>query len=73
MKSAEALPERIPAPPDLAEKAEELVIAFPSCFWFRHPDARVRFRDDLPLVIEHLRDYGDKKAWQAAQDLQRCL
>ena len=66
-------PERIPASPELVEKAEALVREFSGCFWFRHPEARVRYRDDLPLVVEHLRDYGDKTAWAAAQELQRCL
>jgi hypothetical protein len=73
MKTVEALPERIPAPPELVEKAEELIRTYSGCFWFWHPEARVRYWDDLPLVVEHLRDYGDKKAWRAAQDLQRCL
>ncbi len=73
MQTAETAMERIPAPPELVEKAEELVRTFSGCFWFWHPEARVRYRDDLPLVVEHLRDYGDKKAWKAAQDLQRCL
>lgn len=73
MQATETTWERIPAPPELAEKAEELVRAFHECFWFWHPEARVRYWDDLPLVVEHLRDYGNKKAWRAAQDLQRCL
>jgi len=71
--AAESWPVRIPAPPELVEKAEAAVRAFPGCFWFRHPEARARYRDDVALVIEHLRDYGDKKAWAAAQELQRCL
>jgi hypothetical protein len=70
----EPFPEPTPAPPELVEKAETLVREFfVSCFWFWHPEASVRYREDLPLVVEHLRDYGDKKAWKAAQDLQRCL
>jgi len=75
MKIAETSPwaERVPAPPELVEKAEELVRTFRGCFWFWHPDARIRYWDDLPLIVEHLRDYGDKKAWRAAQELQRCL
>lgn len=72
-QTVETLTERIPAPPELVAKAEELVRAFPECFWFRHPEARVRYLDDLPLIVEHLRDYGDKKAWKAAQEFQRCL
>jgi hypothetical protein len=27
------------------------------CFWFRHPDARIRHLEDVRVVIEHLRQY----------------
>ncbi len=66
--------ERIPAPPELIAKAEELVRKYSvSCFWFRHPEARVRYLGDVRIVVQHLREYGDRRAWQSAQDLQRCL
>ncbi len=71
--ATEPWPERVLVSPELADKAEATVRAFPGCFWFRHPEARVRYRDDVTLVIEHLRDYGDKQAWAAAQELRRCL
>jgi acyl-CoA synthetase (AMP-forming)/AMP-acid ligase II len=29
----------------LVARAEALIREFPGCFWFRHPDARVRVRD----------------------------
>ena len=57
----------------LVARAEELVREFPQCFWFWHPDARVQSREEIPLVIKNLREYGDKKAWQAAQGLRKCL
>lgn len=66
-------PERVPASPEVADRAADLVRRFSECFWFRHPDAAIRFTDDVRLVIEHLRDYGDKRAWDAAAELQRCL
>lgn len=65
--------ERVPAPPELLAQAEACVREFAGCFWFRHPEARLRHLDDVSLVIRHLREYGDRKAWQAAQALQRCL
>ncbi len=71
--SAIDLPVRVEASPELIARATALVQQFSECFWFRHPDATVRFTDDVRLVIEHLRDYGDKKAWAAAADLQRSL
>lgn len=66
-------PERVPASPEVADRAADLVRRFSECFWFRHPDAAIRFTDDVRLVIEHLRDYGDKRAWDAAAELQRSL
>ena len=65
--------ERIPAPPDLVARAKAAVSEFHECFWFRHPEARVRYLDDVRLIITHLREYGGWKAWRVAQELQRCL
>lgn len=72
-RSVTDYPERVPASPEVVARALELVRTFSECFWFWHPDATVRFTDDVRLVIEHLREYGDKKAWAAAADLQRSL
>jgi len=67
-------PDRIPAPPELVAKAEALVREFgTACFWFRHPEARVRYLGDVRNVVHHLREYGNHRAWWAAQELQRCL
>lgn len=72
-----AEPPRIPARPELIEQAEALVKQYEiKCFWFRHPEARVRYMDDVDLVIHHLREYGNHAAWKAAQELwklQKCL
>jgi len=65
--------ERVPVSPEVAERAAEIVRRFSECFWFRHPEAVICFTDDVRLVIEHLREYGDKRAWTAAADLQRIL
>jgi len=70
--STEALAS-IPAPPELIERAHELVRTHPECFWFRHPEARIRHLEDIRLVVEHLREYGDRRAWWAAQELHKCL
>jgi hypothetical protein len=66
-------PARIPAPPELIERATNLVQTFPECFWYWHPDARVRYLDDVRLVVEHLREYGDWRTWRPAQELHQCL
>lgn len=70
--STEALAS-VPVPPGLIERAHQLVRAHPECFWFRHPEARIRHLEDIRLVVEHLREYGDRRAWLAAQELQKCL
>ncbi len=31
------------------------------------------YKDDVEAVIRNLRDYGDKKAWEAARELRQCL
>jgi hypothetical protein len=62
-----------PVSPELIARAWELVRQFPECFWFRHPEARIRYREDVRLVVEHLREYGDRRAWRAAQELHQCL
>jgi hypothetical protein len=61
------------APPELAARATALVKKYPECFWFWHPEARIRSLADVRLVVQHLREYGDRRAWVAAQDLNRCL
>lgn len=65
--------ERTPAPPELAARAMALVDEFPSSLWFRHPEARVRYLDDVRIIVHHLREYGGWKEWKAAQELQECL
>ena len=69
----EEFPPPTPAPPELVERASALVKKHSGCFWFRHPEARIRYLEDVRLVIEHLREYGDRYAWREAQDLHRCL
>ena len=66
-------PARIPVAPELAQRAWDLVRQFPGCFWFRDEEAPVRYRDDVELIIRHLREYGDKVAWDAAKELRKCL
>lgn len=70
---AAGYPVRVPVSPEVARRAMELVRRFPGCFWFRDEEAQVRYRDDVELVISHLREYGDKVAWEAAKELRRCL
>lgn len=66
-------PPSTPATADLIERAASLVQAHPECFWFRHPEARIRHVEDARLIVEHLREYGDSRAWREAQELHRCL
>lgn len=66
-------PPPTPAPPDLIARAWALVEKHPECFWFWHSEARVRHLEDVRLVVEHLREYGDRRAWREAQELHECL
>lgn len=62
-----------PAPLELTIRAAALVKKYPECFWFWRSDARIRNFEDVRLVIRHLREYGDRRAWQDAQDVYQCL
>lgn len=63
-----------PAPPELIAKAEAAVREYEvQCFWFWQPDAVVRTLEDIRVVIKELRRNGNRRAWIAAQELQRCL
>jgi len=66
-------PEQQDAAPELVARAEVLVRKFPSSFWFRHPDAKIRTVEDVRIVIRRLRESGNRQAWNEAQDLVRCL
>ena len=61
-------------PPEITRLTRTpLVQTYPECFWFRHPEARIRYLEDVRVIIEHLREYGDRRAWWAAQELHQCL
>lgn len=67
-------PPRIPAPPELVARAEALVKKYGQrCFWFWHPDAAIKYTDDVEMVIRQLREYGNHMAWKDAQELNKCL
>lgn len=65
-------PPPTPAPIELIERASALVRKHSECFWFRHPEAEIRSLEDVRVVIDHLREYGDRRAWRAAQELHQC-
>jgi hypothetical protein len=62
-----------PAP----EKAVTLALAalarFPGCFWFRRADAPVQTVAEVELIVQRLRQHGDRHAWEAALEIERCL
>lgn|GEM_PF-1775906 len=69
----EVLHESDSAPPELLERAQCLVRAYPECFWYRHEEYQMESYGDIRLVIKLLREHGGHKAWKGAQELQRCL
>ena len=71
--STEESPGHTPAPLEIVNLAVSLVKGHPECFWFWHAEARIRDLEDARLVVEHLREYGDHRAWREAQELHQCL
>ena len=62
------------ASPELVTFAKRMVREHGSkTMWYRHPDALIRYQDDVRLIVLHLREYGGWKEWGAAQELQKCL
>ena len=67
-------PPPVPAPPELAARAEALVRKYGSrCFWFWGPHTRIHSNEDVEMVIRQLRHYGNHAAWKDAQELRKCL
>lgn len=62
-----------PVSAELAVRAVALIAEHPECFWFWRPDAGITSIADLRLVVQHLRQYGDRRAWWAAQELHQSL
>lgn len=63
-----------PAPPELIKRAEALFREYDAqCFWFWHPNAVIRTLEDIHVIVRELRRNGNRRAWLAAQELQRCL
>lgn len=58
---------------DLTARAATLVGQYPECFWYWRTDAPIGSLEDVRIVIRHLREYGGRDAWLAAQDLSECL
>lgn len=65
--------EHEPVSAEALRHAQEAVEKFPGCFWFWHPDARVKGRGDVLEVIRNLREHGGKEGWREAAALVRCL
>ena len=61
------------APPETIRRAKELVAEYPSCFWFWKERPVIQFEEDVRLVAQRLREYGDKETWEAAKELLACL
>ena len=73
LQSTPASPHPAEVGEDVLALARRLVKEFPECFWFRHPEATIDDRADVLLLVKHLREYGGHRAWDAAQQLRKCL
>ncbi len=79
MQAASATTDSAPVPapdtpvsPEVIAMAQQAVRDFRECFWFRHPQAEIHDREDVELVIEHLRHNGGHRAWVVAQNLRKA-
>ena len=43
------------------------------CFWFRSLEANIETVGDVMLVIQRLRQFGDREAWETAREIEKCL
>lgn len=72
MTTAPAIDER-PAPEAALAAARGALAEFPWCFWFRGKDAPVATVSEVRLVVQRLRQHGDRKAWERAYHIEQCL
>lgn len=68
----ESTSDATPVSPEVIAMATQAVREFRECFWFRHPEADIQDREDVELVIDHLRRYGGRRAWTQAQTLRKA-
>jgi hypothetical protein len=61
-----------PISPEALELARSLPKEFRDCIWWRHPDITLESREDVYLIVHHLRDYGGHRARREAQRLWKC-
>lgn len=54
-------------------RASAAIGEFPACFWFRNPAAEVATIDDVRLIVQRLRQHGNRQAWQVALEIEQCL
>jgi hypothetical protein len=57
----------------LLERALEVKKKFPECFIAWNPESKITTREDVELVVQELRDWGNHEGWRAAQELHKCL
>jgi hypothetical protein len=55
------------------ELARQALKQYPQCFWMRAPEAVIRARGDVELVVRRLRENGGQAGWKAALEIEKCL
>jgi hypothetical protein len=73
MQNPAPRPQDTPSEAELISRAQTLVTQYPQHFWFWKPGATIQSVEDVRVVVDHLRRYGDWGAWADAQSLQACL
>lgn len=57
----------------LLDRTQQVKKRFPQCFVAWNPDSTILTREDVELVIQELREWGNHESWRAAQELYKCL
>ena len=62
-----------PASPAAIAMAQQAVRDFHECFWWWNPEFLPESKADIGEIVAALRKSGGRNAWQAAQNLVKCL
>lgn len=62
-----------PAPASALSMARQAIAGFPWCFWFRGRNAPLNTISDVCLVVQRLRQHGNRQAWDLAYRIEQCL
>jgi hypothetical protein len=62
-----------PAPAEAIALARQSLADFPWCFWMRAKEAPVATIGEVQLIVQRLRQHGDRNAWNRAYEVEQTL